>query len=168
MADGTKRTTDVFGTMRKAADMVSGNKVYATPRPAAQTPTTRPTNVGVPQGMWTGGMAPAQQAAPQQSPYGSQSGPGILESWFNQRANGTDPAYEYAMQRGGDAIDTRMAAGGSFNSGARGQQQSDFAANMAAQRMGQLDALAGGASGEQRAIKRVPPARARQDEGSRG
>ena len=86
--------------------------------------------------------------APDTSPYGTESGPGILESWFNQRANGTDPAYEYAMNRGGDAIDTRMAAGGSFNSGARGQQLSDFAANMAAQRMGQLDTLAGGASGE--------------------
>lgn len=82
------------------------------------------------------------------SPTGTESGPGILEDWFNQRASGTDPAYEYAMKRGGDAIDTRMAAGGSFNSGARAQQQSDFAANMGAQRLGQLDALAGGASGE--------------------
>lgn len=80
--------------------------------------------------------------------YGSQSGPGILESWFNMRAGGNDPAYEYAMRRGGDSIDTRMSAGGSFNSGARAQQLSDYAANMGAQRMGQLDALAGGASGE--------------------
>ncbi len=79
---------------------------------------------------------------------GTQSGPGILESWFNQRANGTDPAYEYGMKRGGDEIDNRMAAAGSFNSGARNQQLSDFAANSNAQRMGQLDALAGGASGE--------------------
>lgn len=79
---------------------------------------------------------------------GSQSGPGILEQWFNERANGTDPGYEYAMGRGMDAIDNRMAAGGSYNSGARGQQLSDFASNMGAQREGQLDALAGGASGE--------------------
>lgn len=80
--------------------------------------------------------------------YGTESGPGILEQWFNQRANGTDPAYEYGMGRGMDAIDRRMAAGGSFNSGARGEQLSDFAANMGALRMGQLDSLAGGASGE--------------------
>ena len=43
-----------------------------------------------------------------------------------------------------------MAAGGSFNSGARGQQLGDFAANMGAQRQGQLDLLAAGASGEHR------------------
>jgi hypothetical protein len=81
-------------------------------------------------------------------PYGSQSGPGILESWFNQRAAGTDPAYEYAMQRGMQSLGNQSAAAGSFNSGAARQQESDFAANMAAQRLGQLDALAGGASGE--------------------
>lgn len=93
---------------------------------------------------------PAAPATPQATanPYGSESGPGILESWFNQRATGTDPAYQYALKRGGDDIDNRMAAGGSFNSGARGQQLSDYTANMGAQRLGQLDALAGGASGE--------------------
>jgi hypothetical protein len=91
---------------------------------------------------------PAAPVAPPASPYGYASGPGILENWFNQRANGTDPAYEYAMKRGGDAIDNRMAAGGSYNSGARGQQLSDYAANMGAQREGQLDTLAAGASGE--------------------
>lgn len=94
-----------------------------------------------------GGVGPADRPVPE---YGTQSGPGILEQWFNMRASGTDPAYEYAMGRGLDAIDTRMAAGGAFNSGARGQQLSDFAANMGAQRAGQLDALAGGASGEHR------------------
>lgn len=83
-----------------------------------------------------------------QATTGTESGPGILEQWFNQRAQGIDPAYEYAMKRGGDLIDSRMAAGGSFNSGARAQQQSDLAANLGAQRMSQLDALAGGASGE--------------------
>lgn len=79
---------------------------------------------------------------------GSQSGPGILENWFKQRAEGTDPAYEYSLDRGMDEIDNRMAAGGSYNSGARGLQLSDFATNMGARRMGQLDALATGASGE--------------------
>jgi hypothetical protein len=79
---------------------------------------------------------------------GTESGGGILENWFNARATGTDPASEYAMKRGMNAIDDRMSAGGSFNSGVRGQQISDYAANVEAQRMGQLDALAGGASGE--------------------
>lgn len=91
--------------------------------------------------------AAAPVPPPDVSP-GSQSGPGILENWFNQRAQGIDAGYEYGMRRGGDAIDTRMAAGGSFNSGARGQQLSDFAANMGAQRQSQLDSLAAGASGE--------------------
>lgn len=81
-------------------------------------------------------------------PTGTESGPGILESWFQKRASGTDPAYEYSLGRGMDAIDSRMAAGGSFNSGARGQQLSDFGANMGAQREARLDSLAGGASGE--------------------
>lgn len=96
-----------------------------------------------------GGPPGSPTAAPEYvAPYGSQSGPGILENWFNQRANGTDPGYEYAMKRGMNDIDSRMAAGGSYNSGARGQNLSDFAANMGAQREGQLDTLAAGASGE--------------------
>jgi hypothetical protein len=52
------------------------------------------------------------------------------------------------MKRGMTDLGNRSAAAGSFNSGAARQQESDFAANMAAQREGQLDALAGGASGE--------------------
>lgn len=80
--------------------------------------------------------------------YGSESGPGILESRYNQRANGTDPAYEYAMKRGMQSLGDRFGAAGLANSGAARQQESDYAANMAAQSMGQLDALAGGASGE--------------------
>lgn len=79
---------------------------------------------------------------------GSESGPGILESWFRQRAEGTDPGFEYASKRAADDIDRRMAAGGSFNSGARGQAISDMYANLTSQREGQLDSLAGGASGE--------------------
>lgn len=82
------------------------------------------------------------------NPYGSQSGPGILESWFNQRANGTDPAFEYAMKRGTNQLDNQFAAAGSFNSGAARQADSDLYANLISQRMGQLDSLAGGASGE--------------------
>lgn len=88
------------------------------------------------------------QPPPPPDPLGSQSGPGILEQWFNQRANGIDKAYEYASQRGMDRLGTASAARGGFNSGAARQQESDFMANMGAQRTGQLDALAGGASGE--------------------
>lgn len=85
---------------------------------------------------------------PPKNPYGTESGPGILESWFKQRAEGTDPAFEYASKRGMQELGTRSAAAGGFNSGAARQQESDFMANLTAQRMGQLDALAGGASGE--------------------
>lgn len=96
------------------------------------------------------GPAPAAPQAPPgaQNPYGSQSGPGILESWFNQRATGTDPAFEYASKRGMETLGNRYSAAGAFNSGAARQGESDFMANLVAQRMGQLDSLAGGASGE--------------------
>lgn len=92
------------------------------------------------------GQAGGQQAPA--SPYGSASGPGILENWFNQRAAGTDPAFEYGMKRGNEALDNNFAAAGSFNSGAAAQGKSDLYANLVSQRMGQLDALAGGASAE--------------------
>lgn len=82
-----------------------------------------------------------------QNPYGSASDPTYLEQRYLSRLYGQDQAYNYALKRGGDDIDARMAAGGSYNSGARGQQLSDFGANMAAQSQGQLDALAGGATG---------------------
>lgn len=80
--------------------------------------------------------------------FGTESGPGILEDRYNKRASGTDPAFEYLSKRGMGDINTQFAAGGSFNSGARGQQISDFLANLVSQREGQLDSLAGGASGE--------------------
>jgi len=120
-------------------------------QPAALTPVQRlqqAANTGATSDR-TATQTMTQNRLPEAAPtYGSHSGPGILEQWFNQRASGTDPAYEYTMGRGMDAIDNRMAAAGSFNSGARGQQLSDFAANAGAQRMSALDALAGGASGE--------------------
>jgi hypothetical protein len=92
--------------------------------------------------------APAMAPPPTASPSGTESGPGILEQWFNSRANGTDPGYEYATKRGLTDINNQQSAMGSFNSGATGQRQDDFLANMGAQREGQLDSLAGGASGE--------------------
>lgn len=79
---------------------------------------------------------------------GTESGPGILESWFNQRAAGSDPGYEYATSRGMKDLNNAYAARGMFNSGAAMQGTSDYLANSGAQRMAQLDSLAGGASGE--------------------
>jgi len=92
------------------------------------------------------------QSGDQPQDYGSQSGPGLLEQWFNERANGTDPGWDYATKRGLASIDSGAAARGSFNSSANAQNESDFMANMAAQREGQLDALAGGASGERQGL----------------
>jgi hypothetical protein len=80
--------------------------------------------------------------------YGTESGPGILDQWFNQRATGTDPGYEYTTGRGLKALDSQYAARGGYNSGAALQGGSDYLANMGAQREGQLDQLAAGASGE--------------------
>lgn len=122
------------------------------PTPSSTTPATATGGIGPKKSAFVGApVKPRSTAAAggaATTDYGTQSGPGILQQWFDQRANGTDPGYEYAMNRGMDAIDNRMAAGGSYNSGARGQQLSDYAANMGAQREGQLDSLAGGASGE--------------------
>jgi hypothetical protein len=96
----------------------------------------------------TAATASMPAAATATNPYGTESGPGILENWFQQRAGGTDPGYEYAVSRGLKDLGTRSAARGGFNSGAAVQQESDYLANMGAQRETQLDALAGGASGE--------------------
>lgn len=83
--------------------------------------------------------------------YGTQSGPGVLDQWFNERASGTDPAYEYETKRGLTSLDNAAAARGGYNGGASMQQDSDYLANMGAQREGQLDSLATGASGENQA-----------------
>lgn len=80
--------------------------------------------------------------------YGTQSGPGIMQQWFSQRASGTDPGWEYATKRAGTSLDNAYAARGMYNSGAALQGQGDMLANMTSQREGQLDALAGGASNE--------------------
>ncbi len=102
--------------------------------------------MGGPPGAATGAAAPASPAAA--PTYGTASGPGILQQWFNERANGTDPGYQYAMNRNTTNLANQYAARGGYNSGAAMQGQSDMLANMAAQREGQLDTLAGGASGE--------------------
>lgn len=88
------------------------------------------------------------QEAKKHPAQGTESGPGILQSWFDQRATGTDPAFEYGLKRGMTDLGNRYSAAGAFNSGAARQGESDLYANLLSQRMGQLDALAGGASGE--------------------
>jgi hypothetical protein len=114
--------------------------------PAAQSGGTDP---GLKGGQAYGTPAGADSATgASASPTGSESGPGILENWFNQRAAGTDPAFEYASKRGMETLGSRYGAAGAFNSGAARQGESDLMANLVAQRMGQLDSLAGGASGE--------------------
>lgn len=91
---------------------------------------------------------PPNTPAPVASPWGSQSGPGLLEQWFSQRANGTDPGWEYAMGRGTAMLNRASAARGGFNSSAAFQGLSNLYANMGSQREAQLDELAGGASAE--------------------
>lgn len=91
--------------------------------------------------------APAP-AAPAGPTYGTQSGPGILDQWFNERASGTDPGWEYAMGRAGDSINNQYAARGGYNSSGATQSLSDMYANATTQRESQLDALATGASNE--------------------
>lgn len=93
-------------------------------------------------------QTPAGPAPPPGPGGGSESGPGILEQWFNSRANGTDPGYEYAVGRGTKDLNNQFAARGGYNSGAAIQAIGDYQANMGSQREAQLDALAGGASGE--------------------
>lgn len=102
------------------------------------------------QGTGAAGAADAQapRTGPQGPTPGTHSGPGILENWFNQRATGTDPAFEYGMGRATDDINREMAARGGYNSSFAGQRLSDMYANSVAQRQGQLDQLAAGASGE--------------------
>lgn len=98
-------------------------------------------------GKYFGGAA-GDTAAPAAPTAGTQSGPGILENWFNQRANGTDPGWEYGMGRASDQINRQYAARGGYNSSAATQSLSDMYSNSVSQREGQLDQLAGGASGE--------------------
>lgn len=78
---------------------------------------------------------------------GTESGPTYIEQRYLDRLNGTDPAFEYAKKRGMEALGNQYSAAGGFNSGAARQGESDFMANLIAQSQGQLDALAGGATG---------------------
>lgn len=117
---------------------------YAGPAPAPAAPAApaaAPKWNGAPVRSQTAAEAPA-------STYGSQSGPGILDQWFNQRASGTDPGWEYATGRATDAINNQYAARGGYNSSGATQSIGDMFANATAQRESQLDSLATGASNE--------------------
>jgi hypothetical protein len=81
------------------------------------------------------------------TPYGSESGNSYLEDRYLQRLYGTDPAFNYAQQRGMQALGNQYSAAGMANSGAARQGESDFMANLIAQSQGQLDTLAAGATG---------------------
>lgn len=113
-------------------------------------PTTRTggggTIGGIKGAMANPGSAPV--GTPGAPDFGSESGPGILEQWFNMRANGTDPAFDYALKRGTQDINSEFAARGGYNSGGALRRISDFEANLDAKRFAGLDSLAGGASGE--------------------
>jgi hypothetical protein len=141
--EGTGMSKDAFEKMygtpdqRAAAGSASGAAAYTAGQNQSNNPAVNP-NLPVT-------MSVPQQAAPT---YGSESGPGLLEQWFGERAGGTDPGYEYAAGRGMKSLDNAFAARGGFNSGASVQADSDYLANMGSQREGQLDSLAGGASGE--------------------
>lgn len=106
--------------------------------PYAYNPTSTPST-------FSPASSPAAAATPD---YGTNSGPGIMQQWFNERATGTDPGWEYGNKVGLTALDNAAAARGGYNSGAAEANDSNFMANSLAQREGQLDALAGGASAE--------------------
>lgn len=89
--------------------------------------------------------APSSSSGPT---YGTQSGPGILQQWFDQRAGGTDPGWEYGLGRAQTALNNQYASRGAFDSGAALQGQGDMLSNALSQREGQLDQLAHGASAE--------------------
>lgn len=80
-------------------------------------------------------------------PYGSQSGPTAIEDRYNQRANGTDPGWEYATGRATDAINNQSAQRGGYNSSSAVGAIGDMFANATSQREGQLDTLANEATG---------------------
>lgn len=139
----------VSGTMGSSAVPAYSSLPYAGSAGggvAPVTPGSGPTPTSIAPGSAT---APASSAAAPSAPtYGTASGPGILQQWFDERASGTDPGWEYETGRNATALDNEYAARGGYDSGAALQGQSDLMANEEAQREGQLDTLAGGASGE--------------------
>lgn len=92
------------------------------------------------------GSKPGRDATAAAPTYGSQSGPTAVEDWFNQRASGTDPGWEYATGRAQDQINNQYAARGGYNSSGATQSLSDMYANATSQREGQLDTLANSAT----------------------
>lgn len=95
-----------------------------------------------------GAAQAAAAAAPKPpSPYGTESGPSYVEQRYMDRLTGVDPAFNYAAKRGMESLGNRYGAAGLANSGAARQGEGDFMSNLIAQSQGQLDSLAGAASG---------------------
>lgn len=155
---GTQRTTTTAGGVTGGTPRSQGRDYVVTPRQQELTSwAIKPDTFTGPPGSRTPGPSSdyrgrttplAPGADPNVNKGGSQTGPGILESWFNQRAMGEDPAFNYGIQRGNEQIANQYGAAGAFNSGAARRAESDLYANLLSQRMGQLDQLAAGASGE--------------------
>lgn len=142
---GTQAAASAASKFGSRAPIAAGNGTYGNMGTNLVTPAQ-----AVP-GVTGGGSAPVSGLGgdPNATPtYGTESGPGLLDQWFNERATGTDPGWEYATKRGLTALDNGAAARGGYNTGASAQQDSDYLASMGSQREGQLDALATGASGE--------------------
>jgi hypothetical protein len=93
------------------------------------------------------GPKPVSTVAAPPNPFGTESGNTYLEDRYLARLYGTDPAFNYAQQRGMQALGNQYSAAGMANSGAARQGESDFMANLIAQSQGQLDTLAAGATG---------------------
>jgi hypothetical protein len=152
-----------FATQKKFTDPKTGQQIEAPagfgaglnygngPNPSASTMSNWMGGVGrgvqSASSMFSQSTPSAGPAPGASNPYGTESGNTYVEDRYLNRLNGTDPAFNYAASRGTADINNQMAAGGSFNSGARGQQISDFLANLTAQSQGQLDTLSGAASG---------------------
>lgn len=126
---GKYGTSGLLGGLGKALNDVPGIFSRATGGPVA-------------------GADPHAASTPTTPTKGTESGPGILENWFNQRATGTDPGWQYATGRASAEINNRAARSGGYGSSGAQQSINDMFANAITQRQGQLDSLAGGASGE--------------------
>src|SRR5262245_24710255 len=70
-----------------------GLNMYNQARQSAQAANKPATTTGTPLGNVQNSVNAARNSVKPPPAFGTESGPGILESWFNQRATGTDPAF---------------------------------------------------------------------------
>jgi len=84
--------------------LLGGTRFPRAPEPRPDVRTGPPTPTPGAGSSYKGQSVPGGPEAlqPKKPPpaYGSESGPGILEQWFKQRAMGADPAFEYGLTRG--------------------------------------------------------------------